>query len=401
MSLQTTAAHSSRVTKSRSKNPLLRRSSSSPFSALPRKKPAAAKRATSKTAVDDEEEDLFGDRLDDHGLVTALATDLRLRDVAQQVRYVQEHMFDKIPDRSGMNSTRIAEVLNFRKNLAPIVTVAHVQALSRSPTTTEREIAELLRHGIIRKINIPYRGVGASAIGESLVLSEKWIAMVRESTFLSEEIKDKYISALQANPAATSVPQGTFSPTEATVLSKAGFITSNATVYNSLSHMLRPDSSSLGTLTSLSTAGSRGVAGSLDAVGGGGAIYEVGGGGHGAGLVDRPTSPGVQFNFSLPSIGPYLKLLEAARLHLVALLSKSKYKEAPETLLKERWDGALANTERAQRGKAFDDLVLPARTKKWKQYHGLRFQWVLEECMGTGLIEVFETGSVGRGVRIT
>lgn len=354
-----------------------------------------------KEVVDDEDDDLFGDRLDDRGLVTALATDLRLRDVAQQLRYVQEHMFDKIPDRSGMNSTRIAEVLNFRKNLAPIVTVAHIQALSRSPTTMEREIAELLRHGIIRKINIPYRGIGASAVGESLVLSEKWIKMVKQSTFLSEEIKEKYILALQNNPAVTSVPQGTFTPLEATALSKAGFITSNATVYNSLSHMLKPDSSSLGTLTSLSTAGSRGVAGSLDAVGGGGAIYDVGGGGHGAGIIERPVSPGVQFNFSLPSIGPYLKLLEAARLHLVSLLSKSKYKEAPETLLKERWDGALANTERAQRGKGFDDLVLPARTKKWKQFHGLRFQWVLEECMGTGLIEVFETGSVGRGVRIT
>jgi len=403
MGLQFTAAYSSRITKSKAKNPLLRRTSSSPFSSLPRKKPALSRSASKASAKDDEDEEGYSlNRLEDQGLVTALATDLRLRDVAQQIRYVQDHMFSKIPERSGLNSTRIAEVLNFRKNLAPLVTIAHLHALSRSSTITEREIAELIQNGIVRKINIPYRGVGATAIGESLVLTEKWVQVVRDTQALSEDTREKYIKALQANPAATFVPQGAFTPQEATALAKCGFITSAATVYNSLSHMLKPESSSIGTLALLSAAGSRGVAGSMDAIGGSGAIYEVGGGGHGAGLIDRPSSPGVQYNFSLPSIGPYLRLLEAARAYLVSLLAKSKYKEAPETLLRERWDGALANTERASRStKGFDDLVLPARTKKWKQFNGLRFQWVLEECMGTGLVEVFETGSVGRGVRLT
>jgi len=403
MGLQFTAAYSSRITKSKAKNPLLRRTSSSPFSSLPRKKSTVSRSTSKGSAKDGEDDEEYSlNRLEDQGLVTSLATDLRLRDVAQQIRYVQEHIFSKIPERSGLNSTRIAEVLNFRKNLAPLVTIAHLQALSRSLTTTEREIAELIQNGIIRRINIPYRGVGATAIGESLVLTEKWVQVVKETDALSAEVIEKYVKALQANPAATSVPQGTFTPQEATALAKSGFITSAATVYNSLSHMLKPESSSIGTLASLSAAGSRGVAGSMDAIGGSGAIYEAGGGGHGAGLVDRPSSPGVQYNFSLPSIGPYLRLLEAARAHLVSLLAKSKYKEAPETLLRERWDGALANTERTSRStKGFDELVLPARTKKWKQFNGLRFQWVLEECMGTGLVEVFETGSVGRGVRLT
>lgn len=403
MGLQFTAAYSSRITKPKAKNPLLRRTSSSPFSSLPRKKPALARTTSKASAHDGDDDDEFSlNRLEDQGLVIALATDLRLRDVAQQIRYVQEHMFSKIPDRSGMNSTRTAEVLNFRKNLAPVVTIAHLHALSRSLTTTEREIAELIQNGIVRKINIPYRGIGASAIGESLVLTEKWVQVVRDTEALGHDVQEKYIKALQANPAVTSVPQGTFTPQEATALAKSGFTTSAAAVYNSLSYMLKPESSSIGTLASLSAAGSRGAAGSMDAIGGNGAIYEAGGGGHGAGLVDRPSSPGIQYNFSLPSVGPYLRLLEAARAHLVSLLAKSKYKEAPETLLRERWDGSLANTERTSRStKGFDDLVLPARTKKWKQFNGLRFQWVLEECMGTGLVEVFETGSVGRGVRLT
>ncbi len=44
--------------------------------------------------------------------------------------------------------------------------------------------------------------------------------------------------------------------------------------------------------------------------------------------------------------------------------------------------------------------MLPGRTKKWKQFYGMRFEWVLEECLGTGVVELFETGSVGMGVRM-
>ena len=43
--------------------------------------------------------------------------------------------------------------------------------------------------------------------------------------------------------------------------------------------------------------------------------------------------------------------------------------------------------------------VLPGRTKKWKDLYGMRFRWVLEEAIGAGLIELFDTGSVGPGVR--
>ena len=153
-------------------------------------------------------------------------------------------MFDPIPARrSGMNSTRIAEVLNFRRALPPIVTKGHVLALSssingsggngngmsgRSYTTVEREIAGLVARGVMRKLVIPglvaasgsgRRGVGdrfrlggdASASagasigtggsggvevmatgGEGLVLVKEWERMVEECTELSEDIKSKY-----------------------------------------------------------------------------------------------------------------------------------------------------------------------------------------------------------------
>ena len=195
MTLKMTAAHSSRITKPSTKNPLLRRtsSSSSPFSSLPRRKPsslAQSKRIDKSPAppANDDVDD-FSERLEDHGLITALATDLRLRDVAQQIHYIQTHTFDAIPERSGFNSTRIAETLNYQKNLPPIITVAHVHALSRNPTATEREIAELVQGGVVRKISIPGRGFGSAAFGECLVLSERWIEMVRECKSLDDGLK--------------------------------------------------------------------------------------------------------------------------------------------------------------------------------------------------------------------
>lgn len=72
-------------------------------------------------------------------------------------------------------------------------------------------------------------------------------------------------------------------------------------------------------------------------------------------------------------------------------------------LLKERWDGGIAADDEAARQKKYRggfQGVLPARTRKWREFYGVRFEWVLEEVVGSGLVELFETGSVGRGVRL-
>ncbi|TKA60103.1 hypothetical protein B0A49_08103, partial [Cryomyces minteri] len=77
---------------------------------------------------------------------------------------------------------------------------------------------------------------------------------------------------------------------------------------------------------------------------------------------------------------------------------------APRELLRERWSGGVAGEDAASRARrARGDLgaMLPGRTKKWKDFYGLEFDWVLEECLGSGLVDVFETGSVGLGVRAT
>ena len=189
-----TAAHSSRVKKTRkpSQNPFLRRSSSSPFSSNPRRKPSQPSKEK-RVATEDDANRMFNERLDDNGVIASLATDLNFRDVPQFIQYIQTRMFGDIPERApGMNSTRIAEILNYRAALPPIVTLAHVHALSNSPTKTEREIAELAQAGIIRKVAVPNRGVGAAAVGDGLVLVSEWEKLVQSHSDLGEEVKGVY-----------------------------------------------------------------------------------------------------------------------------------------------------------------------------------------------------------------
>ena len=107
--------------------------------------------------------------------------------------------------------------------------------------------------------------------------------------------------------------------------------------------------------------------------------------------------------FSLPSTGAYLKLLLAARTHLVSLLTQSnpRYKEATFELLKEKWEGNIPNDarSRAKRARGEWNGVLPGKTRKWREFYGLEFEWVLGEAVGSGVVELFETGSVGLAVR--
>lgn len=105
---------------------------------------------------------------------------------------------------------------------------------------------------------------------------------------------------------------------------------------------------------------------------------------------------------SLPNTGTYLRLLGTGRAHLIALLQRSRCGEAPIDLLRDRWDGAVETDKSlhlAKRARGEFAGILPGKTKKWKELYGMKFRWVLEEALGAGLVEIFETGSVGPGIR--
>ena len=225
------------------------------------------------------------------------------------------------------------------------------------------------------------------------------------------ESLDRFLEHIRSRPTAQTFSLGGFSGQDITRLMRAGFLTSSTPHTTSASFSNLPDSASRGTATSISSV-SRAASGSMAAVGGEDAIYGAGG----RGGMRRSSSQfqseqdgkdaiceGQSLRVSLPGTGPYLKLLTAARSHLVSLIMKSKYRELPLYLLLERWNGGICADDPAAKAKKDRGEflgVLPHQTRKWKQFYGLSFDWVLAECLGAGLIEVFETGSVGRATRI-
>jgi hypothetical protein len=75
--------------------------------------------------------------------------------------------------------------------LPPIVTVAHVDALSTSPTATERDISQLAQAGILRRVIIPHRGSGASAVGDGLVSVQEWRKLVHSHPDIRRDLQGK------------------------------------------------------------------------------------------------------------------------------------------------------------------------------------------------------------------
>ena len=201
MPLNLSAAHSSRITKRQQpKIPSLRRSVSSPFGNFSQRKPI--QRGLSKpetTQKEDEEADdndeFFEERLEEIGTVKFLTTDASLRDTAQIIQYVRGHMFEAIPEGGGFNSTKIADILNFRQSLPPIVTVTHVHAFSGSPTKTEKEIVELLRAGVIRRVVTPGRGTGGSSVVDGLILFKDIEYLISRATGLDQSNASEYFDS--------------------------------------------------------------------------------------------------------------------------------------------------------------------------------------------------------------
>jgi hypothetical protein len=316
-------------------------------------------------------------------------------DVMAAIDHATQSMFCAIPQRAGMNSTRIAQILNFQKNLPSVVSPAHVHALISSPSKAEREIASLLAAGKIRKIRLTGRGNDTSGLGE-VVLSMKSFEESIRSSGLPASIVESFLEFLRRLPRATSVSAKSLTPEKLTALAKAGYLVSSSLSRenNSLS------GSSLVAMPSISRAAS----GSIAAVGGEAAFEQLGGVGSarrssGADIAQT----GHDMYLSLPNIGTYVRLLKEGRLHLLELLEKTQTHEIPLYLLKERWDGAVDSENRssiAKRVRGEFSGIMPAKTKKWKHLSGMNFDWALEECLGAGLVETFETHSVGLGVRI-
>lgn len=380
----------------KSVNPLAKRKSASPFSTAPRKKPSSRKSSLA------EKED--AERLDDIASIPSLAQPNTPQDVIALIRHIQNHAFQDIPDRAaGMNSEQISSTLRFRAKLPPVVSIAHLHALSPSSTDTERDLSRLIAMGKVRRVVIPGRGKGGSAVGEGVVLGEEWKNRIREAG-VDDSLAEKYMSLMHQHPTSASVSVSLLSDAEIRALVSAGLFTNPTALSSSVNDLFaRPSGVGGG---DISKAGYSAATGTLAAVGGYAAIQDSGGGG--SMLATKDTRPSLlkrqpEMTFSLPNMGAYLKLLTEARLHLLALLKQlsPRYKEATKTFLEEKWNGNVPTDSISQQKRMRGEWtgVLPGRTKRWRDFHGLTFEWVLAECVGSGVMELFDTGSVGVGVR--
>ena len=232
---------------------------------------------------------------------------------------------------------------------------------------------------------------------------------------------DKYVTMLNGNHGNvdSAVLRNLFLAEEIRDLVYGGFLTVSHHTISASAASSRPGDGSSEFISRLVQASSKQASGSLGSVGGLDALISAGvGGGNlhqqasSANALSSPNSrdigssaesyDNIQFEASLPSTGPYLRLVDSARRHFMSLLLRSKYKEAPVNLLRQRWNGGTFNNNSislAKRSRGEFGGVLPGNTRKWKDLSGLAFDWILGECVSAGLVELFETGTVGRGLR--
>ncbi|KAA8642154.1 Stk19 family serine/threonine-protein kinase [Aspergillus tanneri] len=381
MPLRITSAPISGVKKR--KSPASSRLRASPFSSHARRKATTLGSQSTTASGDACPEDHDHGPLPDLGLSRYIPETALVENVVQALCYVRDHMFENLPARAGMSSTRSAEVLNFRRSLPPLVSVAHVHTLLDAPTKVEKEIMELVNSGRIRRLVVPGRGNDAAGLGDCLVLSEDWERLVRQNNDLEPFIKDKLLRVLNRIGNRSTVPGAAFTASEYMALVRAGFLVSSSfPAQGSLSIASLPSLPSPSVAENpASRSDSAAQPTQMEAI-------------------NRSQLHSATLFLSLPNTGPYLRLLAAGRAHLLSLLKKSP--EIPLDLLRDRWDGAVESEKSfsvAKRARGEFAGVLPGRTKKWKELYGMNFRWVLEEAIGAGLVEIFDTGSVGPGIR--
>jgi hypothetical protein len=256
-----------------------------------------------------------------------------------------------------------------------------------APGKIERETAELVGRGILRKVRVERRGGAGEALIEMAHLED-----MLGRAGVSDGARVKMMRLLRGDTAAQTVEggsgdEGNLTRSQTDELVRAGFLTSSTTATPGSTLHVRPEDRT--TLTSIQHV-SRFASGTVSAVGGQNAIHLAGGGGGGASAMTRRDGSGsgsgggggmAGFRIAVPGHGRYLKLADGAVDWVREALSRTKWGEGPESWLRERFEGnGLYGT-------------------RWKDFWGVEWEWVLGQAVGLGVVEVFDTGSVGRGVR--
>lgn len=243
--------------------------------------------------------------------------------------------------------------------MPPLVTFSHLDAVFRSPTRTQRELAKLVAKGVLRKVRVERRGAVGEVVRETAALE----AMVTASG-VSAATAACFLAFLRDSVTAQTLPpDAPLTSAQTDELVCAGFLTSAAQATPGTTFDVRLEDRT--TLTSIQHV-SHFASGTLSAVGGS------------AQTRPRTTSgPGPGSRVSVLGHGRHFKLAEAAVDWLRDALARTRWGEASEDWLRERFGGGL-------------------RGARWRDFQDLEWQWLLGLAVGLGTAEVFETGSIGR-----
>ena len=214
----------------------------------------------------------------------------------------------------------------------------------------------------------------------------------------ADAVSDKFIELLRRQPHSVAVSVEVFSPREIIAYRDSGLLVSSPISRNS-------SGVTAAALRFAPATISRQASGSIAAAGGEAAFESLGGMGSARTGSSQAMTSGsaAELTLSVPNMGAYLRLVSDARTHLLELVEKSTDKRAPLYLIHERWDGAVesnSSVSQAKRTRGEFAGILPGKTKKFRRLYGLNFDWILEECLGAGLVELFDTSSVGHGIRV-
>ncbi|KKF92494.1 putative protein C24H6.11c [Ceratocystis platani] len=284
-----------------------------------------------------------------------------------------------------MPSTQIARVLAFQRRAAPIVNTSHVRRVLPDATAATRQIAEALATGTVRRVIVT-----RSRRWEGLVRVADLEALVRGEQLLGDKITPP-VTEDTANAFLAWVRSGdtcgSLTRSQEDELVRAGFLAAPA---------IREWARHSGTASwnpLAPTTVARAPVGSRAAVGGDDGLGLIPSGRASVCLSDAS----LRMTLAVPGQGVLLGVVAAAVGALVAMVARRPWREAVVADVRDQWDGATPGAE--QKKRRGEKVASEGTARKWREFYGLRFEWVLDEAVAEGMLEVFETGSVGRGVR--
>ncbi|KAL5621535.1 hypothetical protein BROUX41_006435 [Berkeleyomyces rouxiae] len=303
--------------------------------------------------------------------------------VLDAIQAVRSQMFTALDLSSAcahsMSSTQIARVLNFQRSAPPLVSTAHVRTAlaAGSARATARQIAELLATRTLRRVVVdrPRR-----RRWEGLVSVDDLERMVRGGP-----LDVPRPAAAAAGEARAFLPPPSPSPSRAptspvtrdTADAFVGWL--RGTAVGGLASAQEDELVRAGFLTAPTAQdwARRGTSASRSL---------------GNAMVESEA-----LALAVPGQGALLRVVDAAVRALVDMVARRPWREVVVADVRSWWDGATPGTEnKRRRGERVDK---EAAARKWRDFYGLRFEWVLKEAVGEGALEVFETGSVGKAIR--